>query len=307
MIKLYTGISTNNWNGALPDVGNYACVSPVYGNTRTRSTSPFLLPHVRVLQDSGAFQDDINRRCSFSEALDRQIEHAEKHGYFVEARVSYDLLIDEVWQNGKRTKNRWTVKDANYAVAETIAAAKYLSENRYNIPHLVLSAQGVDAEQYLNCVTRVIQHMDVRKDWLGMGGWCIIGKMPKQMMPVFRDTIKLVIPYAAKKGVKRIHIFGVIYPTALGELLWMCDRHDIELSTDSAGVHIKPNFGEWGYGEWRDNSYNRQHHLLRSIDRKIHVKNTTNWLATFRCTKWYREPKFVPNKAHNGYIQFSMF
>ena len=298
MIKLWCGLSSTEWNGTLPQPGYYACISPVKGaSKKTRMPTRVNVPvDTLVLQDSGAFQDSIDTRLTFSEALERQIEHAEKWAYNVEARVSYDLLIDEVWKDGQRHKKRWSVQDAEKAVHETVAAAKFLSENRHNIEHLVLSVQGVDAKQYIKCTEQVLDHLDPKRDWLGLGGWCAVGKMPSVMMPVFRDTIRLLIPYLANKQVKHVHIFGVLYPYALGELLWMCDQFEISLSTDSAGGQLKPCFGDWGYGDWRDNNYKQAPVDLRSIDRRKHLEQTRRWLYDFRASQYYQEPKFIQDK-----------
>ena len=310
MVKLYCGVSETAWNKHPVACGEFACVSPVKGaSVRTKAENRVYVPDgTKVLQDSGAFQDSWGDRLSFQEALIRQIAHAEKYDYAdkIEYRVSYDLLIDEVWKDGQRTKKRWTVDNAESAVTETVAAAKFLSENRQGLS-LCLSAQGVNAKQYLSCVEQVVSCLDPNRDMLGLGGWCIIGKMPKVMMPVFRDTIKLIIPYVAKQGVKKAHIFGVIYPTALGELAWMCNQHDIELSTDSASPALHPVFGEWGYGEWRDNSYNRVPTSIRGIDRARHVRLTREWLARLQDTQWYKEPKYVPDKFFkSGHRQLAL-
>ncbi len=74
---------------------------------------------VQVLQDSGAFNDACllfrgqerhlplmkRSRLTFKDALKRQEDHAEKFGYVdqIEARASYDVLIDETWTEDPRT------------------------------------------------------------------------------------------------------------------------------------------------------------------------------------------------------------
>jgi hypothetical protein len=207
-----------------------------------------------------------------------------------------------VWQDGERSKRRWTVESAAHAVQETIAAAQFLSENTHGLS-LILSAQGVDATQYLECVKAIIPFMRLDRDALGLGGWCIIGKMPKQMMSVFRDTIRLIIPYAAAQGVKRIHIFGVIYPEALGSLAWHCSQYGLDLSTDSTSPQLYPISGNWGYGDWRDNSYQRVGVETRGLERARHVQLTIDWLADIENTVYFKDfDTFTPVRNKHGYI-----
>lgn len=311
-VRLYCGVSETAWNHHPVACGEFACVSPVKGaSVRTKTKNRVYIPDgSSVLQDSGAFQDSWGDRLSFEQALERQRQHASEYNYTekIIGRVSYDLLIDEVWQDGQRSKKRWNVQDAAKAITETIAAAEYLkAHNEENYP-LFLSVQGVDSLQYFECAKEIIPMLDLERDTLGLGGWCIIGKLPKVMIPVFRDTINQVIPYAAAEGVKRIHIFGVIYPNALGELLWICNQYGIELSTDSASPAIHPVFGEWGFGEWRDNSYTRPATDIRGLERARHVAITRAWLDNLHCTKWHKPPVYMPQKVlKGGAIQRSLF
>jgi hypothetical protein len=131
-------------------------------------------PDTEVIQDSGAFSDGPSSRLNFSQALERQEKHGVKPGCnpLITHRASYDFLIDEVWTNGNRHKRRWTVKAAETAVRETIDAARYMAGNS-DRPS-ILSAQGVDAEQYLACAQEIIPLLR-KRDILGFGGWCITG------------------------------------------------------------------------------------------------------------------------------------
>ncbi len=294
-MQFYCGVNETAWNYHPVEPGQYACISPVYGATqKTKRENRIKVPlTTQVVQDSGAFVDGLGERLSFEAAHERQIRHGEKHGYAdqITHRASYDLLIDEVWDNGNRFKRRWTLQDAEFAVSETVKAAEFMAAHKDR--PAVLSAQGVDAAQYLECVKQIIPLLDTQ-DVLGLGGWCIVGKMPKVMMPVFRETIRLVIPYAAENGVHRVHIWGVLYPRAIGELLWMCDQHEISLSTDSAGPTLKPVLGQWGYGDWIDKTYKCPPVEIRGLERARHVQATRDWLSHLRLTKYYREPKRRP-------------
>jgi hypothetical protein len=163
----------------------------------------------------------------------------------------------------------------------------------------VLSAQGVDAAQYLRCAQQVADYMQPG-DIFGLGGWCITGKMPKRMLPVLRRTVWAVIPDIAKRGVERVHIWGVIYAPALGALLWVADQFGIAMSTDSVGPSVRPALGKWGYADWIDSNYNGARPPALGLHRAQHVRATREWLADFRSTMWYREP---PNPAR----QMSLF
>jgi hypothetical protein len=289
MIQLYCGLNEQQWNHHPVAPGKFACVAPVYGKTvQGKRCNPVKVPSdTLVLQDSGAFSDSFDQRLSLDAALERQIAHAETYGYTTQVtyRASYDLLIDEKWDGGTRYKARWTEVDAEHAIEETVRAAIYLAHHRMSTK-LVLSAQGVSAQQYLRCAERIVPLL-APGDVFGLGGWCITGKLPTQMLPVFRETMRLVIPFLGREGVKQVHIWGVCYAKALGELLWLCDEYDIALSTDSAGPSVRPAMGSWGYAEWSDPSYRRPPVEIRGLERARHVGATRQWLETFRMTPHY--------------------
>ena len=255
-IRFFCGVNETIWNHHPVTPGAYACVAPVFGNTRKVVNHVSIPLETLVLQDSGAFSDKPEERLSFAEALERQIAHAERYGYAsqVMARASYDcLLIDEIWERGIRRKGRWSREAGWMAVEKSVEAAVYLRKHHGTIP-AVLSAQGVTTEQYLTCAEQIVPLLS-EGDIFGMGGWCIIGRNPHKMMPLFRCTLHKLIPFLGREGVKRLHIWGVCFPDALGELLYACDEYGIEVSTDNSGASTHPVFGEWGYGNWRDNAY----------------------------------------------------
>src|SRR5579875_3307481 len=151
-IRFYCGVSEQQWNRHPVAPGPFACISPVYGKTTDRKQMSYVrVPTgTKVLQDSGAFSDGPGQRLGFAEALRRQEAHAERFGYAeqIEARASYDLLIDERWSkqeaNGirERAKRRWSEGQAEEAVEETMQAARYLHQHR-NWLACVFSLQGV--------------------------------------------------------------------------------------------------------------------------------------------------------------------
>ena len=295
------------WNHHVVAPGKRVCISPIYGTGKNKRENRVFVPDIveQVISDSGAFSDDINKRLSFGEALKRQLKHIDKYNYWYKLYklATYDVLIDEKWQNGKRTKERWNENDAKFAVDETIRAAEFLNEKRHCIPNeagLVLSLQGISVKQYVDCAKRIMPFFNPEKDTIGFGGWCIIGKMRKRMMPVFIDTIREVVPYLASNNVKHIHIWGVIFPNALGYLSYICNEYNIQLSTDSVGPQLKPCFGSWGYGEWIDKSYKRPDVTIRGLERKKHNAITRSWLNEFEKTVYYRE---LPENSENWRIK----
>jgi hypothetical protein len=149
-ILFYCGLNEKWWNHHLVQPGTHVCIAPVTGRVALpgeggggqRDTSVLIDPTIvrQVLLDSGAFSDGIelaggkvvrSHRLSCEDALQRQIGHAYKYRYaaLVEALVSYDLLIDETWQDGERKKGRWSVEAADYAVEETVTSTRPIQWN----------------------------------------------------------------------------------------------------------------------------------------------------------------------------------
>jgi hypothetical protein len=286
-IRLYCGCGEEEWNGTPVQVGPFACVSPIYGRSAAtkRTTSVNLsLDTTAVIQDSGAFCDGPGQRLTFHDALNRQVQHAEKYRYAerVTHRASYDVLVGEKWTEGsRRSQSRWSEADAWAACIETIQAAKYLATHREGL-YGIFSVQGITCAHYLKCAQAVLPYLHPG-DMLGMGGWCVLGKFPRQFMPTFRETIHALIPFVAHEGVTWIHLWGCMYAPALGELLYLCDRHEIRVSVDSIGPSLRPILGKWGYWSWTNPRYQRPPagpELGRH--RRIHVKASRRWLSQFR-------------------------
>lgn len=195
-------------------------------------------PH-RAYLDSGAFTDPPHKRTDPEGALRRQLQWEEDAStvwdvpWRSEGVVSYDVLIDETWADGKKEKVRWSVKDADKAIASTIEAAEYLASQRDLLAPrtLILSVQGVDDVQYDECAQEVLKVV-APGDWIGLGGWCILGRK-KSLLPTFRNTLYRILPRIADASVTHIHIFGVMWMKPLAELLWLADRYGLTVSTDS--------------------------------------------------------------------------
>src|SRR6266567_2531665 len=292
-VRFYCGVNESTWNYHPVAPGKYACIAPVYGRSlRTKMVNRVRVPfETAILQDSGAFSDGPGQRLSVEQALERQIAHAELFGYAsqVTHRASYDVLIDEKWSHGLRHKARWTEQEAQEAVEMTVHAAVYLAHHRDGVG-AVLSLQGVSAKQYLACAERIVPLLETG-DMLGLGGWCILGKVPS-LLTVFRETLRVLLPFLGKEAVKQVHIWGVCFPDALRELVWWCAQYGIKVSTDSAHPSIHPVFGQWGYADWRDKLYVRPPILdscragmfdrcerCRGLERARHVAATRDWLG----------------------------
>lgn len=322
VLIFYCGVSEMNWNHHPVTPGPYACVSPKHDRTwATRETTRvYIPPGTQIIQDSGAFSDGPEHRLTFETALERQITHAKKFGYTnqITHRASYDLLIDEKWQaDGYRRKERWSESEAEAAVSETIAAAKFMAERRGSVG-AILSAQGVTPQQYARCTENIIPLIEPERDIFGLGGWCIIGLKPKRMLPVFLETISHVIPMIGQAGIRRVHIWGCCYAAALGPLQWLCDQHNIAVSTDSAGPVVHPSFGQWGYDDWRDIHYRRPAILSSckeqkysecrgclGLDKIKHVALTHKWLERLRESRHYHAPEIQQSLWDNSPLTIS--
>lgn len=239
---------------------------------------------VRGVLDSGAFSDPPSRRLTPTQALARQLAWERQAGslwgapWRAQALVSYDLLIDEVWTGAGRAKQRWSVADAERAVEATVEAAAYLASQRRRLAprRLVLSCQGVDALQYHDCVRAVLAHA-TPGDWIGLGGWCILGRWTS-WLPEFWATLRLCLPAIARVGVRRVHLFGVLYLPALGGLLWLADCHGLAVSTDSTAPVLACTRGDPAKAG------------VRAGGRLANVAWWRCTLADLRRSPWYRAP-----------------
>lgn len=311
-IRFYCGINESDWSHHPTAPGKYACIAPVYGRTkRSKVINAVSVPaETQIIIDSGAFSDRVGKRLSFEQAFFRQVAHAYRFGYVwqVSHIASYDCLIDQK-RLVRHPGARWTRSGTSRAVTETIEAAAYVTNLRRTICDifmhpvgLILTAQGIDAAQYLACAKQIVP-MIQKRDILGLGGFAATGLFPGKLLPPFREIARKVVPYAGRQGVKRIHIWGVCMASALAELLYLCDQHHIALSTDSSGPQRRPLWGEWGYASWRNNSYTIPPILegcravdafgksapncapdtrCRGLERARHVRLTRKWLAAFR-------------------------
>lgn len=291
-IELYVGGHCGRVQGEPQDLGGKRMFTAAHKPEKVVHAQP-----VEGALDSGAFTDVMeNRRLDVESALVRQLAWeriaSEKWGQAFQAArlVSYDRLIDEKWTGTARAKQRWTVKEAESAVAETIAAAKHLDSQRAVLAprRLVLSLQGVDAFQYQECAVEVLK-LAASDDWIGLGGWCILG-MRKRWMPTFWQTMRLVLPIIAASGVRHIHIFGVLYLPVLGGLLHLADHYGLTVSTDSTAPVLACTWKDWKKAGarmryWRDN-----------------VRWWQTTLATLRQSEHYTAPPTIPPARQETFL-----
>ena len=281
-VRLYVGADAQNIQRRRFNLTGYRCFSGAYG-PKSRFTAEEAAGITGIL-DSGAFSDPWEKRLTPDVALERQLrwereaERWWRYPWKAEAFVSYDLLIDEVWTGGTREKRRWSVEQAEQAVETTVQAAAYLASQRERLAprKLILAAQGVDWRQYEECTAGVLEHITAT-DWFGLGGWCILGWF-KSWIPQFWATCRRVLPMVAAKGVKHIHIFGVMYRPVLGGLLWLADQHGLTVSTDSSGPAMAVT--------WKDGK-------KAGAVRPTWEENCQWWidaLASLRSSEYYHEP-----------------
>ncbi len=218
--------------------------------------APWHHPGALAVEDSGAFQErDMLRRLTADAALDRQLAHEglvrdRVPGFRFDAVVTYDLLVgvDEALEprpdgTMRRVKRRGTAATAAAAVAETVRSAAAYARRRDEVAGAIAYAvQGADPDQYAQCAADVLPHVRPGRDWLALGGFCILG-MRRGLMPEFRESCTRVVPMAVAAGAARIHLLGVCYHPAVEYLARLCHEHGIPCSTDSASIEVNSVMG----------------------------------------------------------------
>jgi queuine/archaeosine tRNA-ribosyltransferase len=222
-------------------ITNRLCLNPKYG---VYLQSP--PAQMNILLDSGAFQDrERSQRLSFNDALDRQLRYEQHLGFVSKYIVSYDRIVDESpIVQGKRRKRRVSRRTADRYVEETIDAAKFFADQRRDLKprRLVLSNQGVNPDQYVDCVKETLSFSHP-SDVIGMGGFCIIGQVPKYTEDYF-ETLERTLPLLRKSGVKRLHLFGVGVFKVLIKTHVMCQKYGIIPSYDTSSPEFNAVFGK---------------------------------------------------------------
>ena len=205
-----------------------------------------LLPEYEVnyILDSGAFQDVKGIRLSFEDALNRQLSFEKMVGRDAYAIVSYDHLVDEQMVDGVQVKVRVSEDVGQDYVNETIAAARYLSDNRQKLGSrkLILSCQGANEYQYLDCLDAIL---DIARpgDIIGFGGFCILSKS-KEYENQFYKVVTKGMPKIRDAGIDRVHIFGMGVFRALVQTDIFARMNGIECSYDTSAAEINAVFGK---------------------------------------------------------------
>ena len=203
------------------------------------------------LMDSGAFQvRDLAQRETPNFALDRQIKAARGRRPRL---VHYDCLlgVDEALEGGRRVKRRGSEESAAEAVRLTIEGAEAYARRALEVEGgFAYSAQGATIPQYLRCADALLEILDPSRDWLALGGFCIIGRNTT-LIPQFLQTLAEVAPRAKRRGVQRLHLLGVTTVRALPQAAAIARREGLEISTDSSSIEVNSVMGKVFEGGWR--------------------------------------------------------
>lgn len=235
--RVYSG--TKDYRYQPENITKRVMLNPVYKVTTLNY--PF-----DALVDSGAFQDiDKHERLTPAQAFDRQRRYRDKlrkdfRDFDFEAVSIYDQMIgvDECVIDGKKIKRRGTKETAKQAVEATLYSARYYNDHRDEYNRIIYIAQGIDPEQYLECTEQLLTYIRPGLDYFGFGGFCIIGRQRKIMLPIFQETCISVFPALARAGIHRAHLFGICLPEAVKIAKKYGDMYGIQLSTDSSAPEI---------------------------------------------------------------------
>ena len=255
MMIFYPAKCQNRLNGLpfAPDaVTGRAMVNPHYG-------SVWLEPGTRAICNSTAFQTMLRRKTP-QQALDDQLRLETQLSWRMldlrwrfEAVVHYDQMlgVDEAFVDGVKVKQRGTIETARPAIAATLASAAYYATQRHRIAGAIaFAAQGINPDQYVDeCVVPMLDLMQTG-DWLALGGFCIIGRVPS-LKPLFAETLRRCLPLARRAGLARVHLLGV----AVGDMVRLAAEEGrkagVAVSTDTSSIEMNSVNGKvWDGGRW---------------------------------------------------------
>ncbi|MDY0247273.1 MAG: hypothetical protein RBR26_10160 [Methanosarcina mazei] len=263
-MKFYVSKCHDKLNGhvySLEYVAPYICVNPYYNVTIGKGSK------CKYMIDSGAFQDVGNEsRLTYQEALNRQLKFEKKISKYkkADAIVSYDRLVDEQMGEAGQFKERVPMDIAKSYVEETIKAAEFLDgcRSKLGTRKLILSCQGVNADQYIQCLENIL-NVSKEGDIIGFGGFCIMSKSIEYEKQYY-DVIKRAFPLIKKEGINRVHIFGVGIFRALIQTDVFARMNGLECSYDTSSPEINATYGK---------VFNPMTPGLTSVYSKVHKKN----------------------------------
>jgi len=214
----------------------------------------------RVRCDSGAFQDVGKARLFPWQALDMQLRFEEQlrwhlgdHSFHFETIFIYDdpAGVDEAVVDGVKIKVRGDEESAAPAVVATLEAARYYASQRKHIQARIgWVGQGINAAQYMDCL--MAQRSFFRQgDIIGLGGFCIWGRMPSRMRETAERTIARVVNWGRLRGIREYHMLGVMYAPAVQWAARLARARRVRFSTDGSGPEQAACVGGRGYLEGR--------------------------------------------------------
>jgi len=169
-------------------------------------------------------------------------------------------------------------------VEETIRSARYYKQEEARIRGAIAyAAQGATVGQYMGCVGDLLRLARPGRDWLALGGFCIIGRVPS-LKQTFYAVLSEALPLCQVAGISRVHILGVAVADAIKEAIKIGRAYpDITLSTDSTGPEMCAVFGR-GYSEGRQEArytkaqkYADYHPATFAIE---NIRDYNDWMET---------------------------
>lgn len=248
-------------------IGGRVMINPRYPIRQLARVAPWwcvrcgaLHTFPRVRCDSGAFQDVGKKRLFPWAALIAQLRLEEQLRWLLndptfhfECLFIYDdpAGVDEAMVDGKKIKVRGTALTASRAVAETIASAHYYASQRRHIMGAIgWVGQGIDPDQYEQCVRAMLPLM-MPGDVFGFGGFCIWGRMPRRITPIAHATITRIVPLLTNVGITDFHMLGVMYAPAIEWCAALATRLGVTFATDGSGPEQAGCIGGRGYANGR--------------------------------------------------------
>jgi len=206
-------------------ISDYLCLNPIYKGVTISN------PHVKILMDSGAYQDrEKNKRLSYDDALKRQLKLEEKIEITVHRIAAYDFIDN---------------------IEDTIDANKFLVSKRKELEprQLVLMVQGLTTREYIKCLIETLKIANP-EDCIGFGGVAMAGRIGSVKTKLL-DAFKIGLPLIYNSNIKNIHIFGVGSFSVLKEIkeiseifkLLNINSDKINISCDTSSFELRSTMG----------------------------------------------------------------